>query len=321
MTQIKSVVQGVGSYLPERIMNNAELSTKVDTSDEWIRERSGITQRHIAAEGEFTSDLATHAARRAIENAGLSPEDINLIIVATTTPDLTFPSTATMVQEKLGVRHGAAFDIQAVCSGFIYAMHVGDSMMKTGLYKNILVIGAETFSRILDWTDRTTCVLFGDGAGAMVLSRAEGGEQGILNNFIRSDGRHCDLLYVDGGPSRTQTVGHVRMAGKQVFRYAVKDIAGAMRECVQQAGFEIKDVDWMVPHQANQRILDGVGRQLGLKSEQVVSTVALHANTSAASVPLAFDVALKDGRIKRGDLTLLEAFGGGFTWGATLLRY
>ncbi len=321
MTSIRSVVQGVGSYLPKRVMTNEELSQMVDTSDEWIRERSGITQRHIAADDEYTSDLATAAALKAIENAGLSPQDINLIIVATTTPDLTFPSTATIVQEKLGIRDGAAFDIQAVCSGFIYAMHVADSMMKSGLYEHILVIGAETFSRILDWTDRTTCVLFGDGAGAMVLKRAEGGEQGVLNNFIRSDGRHCDLLYVDGGPSRTQTVGKVRMVGKQVFRYAVKDIAGAMRTCVEQAGLDIQEVNWMVPHQANQRILDGVGRQLGLKSEQVISTVALHANTSAASVPLAFDVAVKDGRIKRGDLTLLEAFGGGFTWGATLLRY
>lgn len=321
MTNIRSVVKGVGSYLPERIMTNAELSKIVDTSDEWIRERSGITQRHIAAEGEFTSDLAAHAARRAIEDAGLTPEDINLIIVATTTPDLTFPSVATMVQEKLGIRHGAAFDLQAVCSGFIYGMHVADSMVKTGMYEHVLLIGAETFSRILDWTDRTTCVLFGDGAGAMVLKRTEGGEQGVLNNFIRSDGRHCDLLYVDGGPSRTQTVGHVRMAGKQVFRYAVKDIASAMRECVEQAGLDISEVNWMVPHQANQRILDGVGRQLGLRSEQVISTVGLHANTSAASVPLAFDVAVKDGRIKRGDLALLEAFGGGFTWGASLLRY
>ena len=322
MTIIRSVVAGIGSYLPERVMTNAELSTMVDTSDEWIRERSGITQRHIAADGEYTSDLATQAAKRALEDANITAEALDLIIVATTTPDLTFPATATMVQEKLGIRNGAAFDIQAVCSGFIYAMHVADSMMKTGMYNHILVIGAETFSRILDWTDRTTCVLFGDGAGAMVLRKEDGeGDDGVLNNFIRSDGRHCDLLHVDGGPSRTQTVGHVRMVGKQVFRYAVKDIAGAMRQCVEQAGLTIEDVDWMVPHQANQRILDGVGKQLGLKSEQVISTVAKHANTSAASVPLAFDVAVKDGRIKRGDLTLLEAFGGGFTWGATLLRY
>ncbi len=321
MTDIRSVVLGVGSYLPERIMTNDELAGLVDTSDSWIRERSGIEQRHLAADGEYTSDLGTQAAQRAIEHAGLTIEDIDLIVVATTTPDLTFPSTATIIQEKLGLRSGAAFDVQAVCSGFIYAIHVADAMMKSGPYEHILVIGAETFSRILDWTDRTTCVLFGDGAGAMVLGKKRGSDRGILNNFIRSDGRHCDLLYVDGGVSRTQTVGHVRMEGKQVFRYAVKDIARAMKTCVEEAGVDIADVDWMVPHQANQRILDGVGRQLGLKPEQVISTVAKHANTSAASVPLAFDAAVKDGRIKRGNLTLLEAFGGGFTWGASLLRY
>jgi len=321
MTDIRSVVLGVGSYLPERIMTNDELAGLVDTSDSWIRERSGIEQRHLAADGEYTSDLGTQAAQRAIEHAGLTIEDIDLIVVATTTPDLTFPSTATIIQEKLGLRSGAAFDVQAVCSGFIYALHVADAMMKSSPYEHILVIGAETFSRILDWTDRTTCVLFGDGAGAMVLGKKRGSDRGILNNFIRSDGRHCDLLYVDGGVSRTQTVGHVRMEGKQVFRYAVKDIARAMKTCVEEAGVDIADVDWMVPHQANQRILDGVGRQLGLKPEQVISTVAKHANTSAASVPLAFDAAVKDGRIKRGNLTLLEAFGGGFTWGASLLRY
>lgn len=293
----------------------------VETSDEWIRERSGIQQRHIAADGEFTSDLGAKAAQNALDDAGMSADQIDLVIVATTTPDLTFPSTATIIQEKLGLRAGAAFDVQAVCSGFIYATHIADAMMKTGAYNAILVIGAETFSRILDWTDRTTCVLFGDGAGAMVLGREDNTEQGIINSFIRSDGQHCDLLYVDGGPSSTQSVGHVRMAGKQVFRHAVKDIAVAMKTCVEQAGVNIKDVDWMVPHQANQRILDGVGRQLGLKPEQVISTVAKHANTSAASVPLAFDTAVKDGRIQRGNLALMEAFGGGFTWGATLLRY
>jgi len=321
MTEIRSKILGVGSYLPERILSNEELSTMVETSDQWIRERSGIEQRHLAAEGEFTSDLATAAAKAAIDDAGISKEDIDLIIVATTTPDLTFPSTATIIQEKLGIGQGAAFDIQAVCSGFIYALHVADAMIKSGPYEHVLVIGAETFSRILDWTDRSTCVLFGDGAGAFVLKKEQGGDQGILNNFIRSDGQHCDLLYVDGGPSRTQTVGHVRMVGNQVFRHAVKDIARAMKQCVNEAGLDISEVNWMVPHQANQRILDGVGRQLGLKSEQVISTVAKHANTSAASVPLAFDVAVRDGRIKRGDLALLEAFGGGFTWGATLLRY
>lgn len=321
MTKIRSVVRGVGSYLPKRIMANAELSSMVDTSDQWIKERSGIEQRHIAADGEYTSDLGVAAAKNALSDAGMGADDIDLIIVATTTPDLTFPSTATIIQEKLGLRAGVAFDIQAVCSGFIYAVHVADAMIKAGPYQNVLVIGAETFSRILDWTDRTTCVLFGDGAGAMVLGREESTDQGIINSFIRSDGQHCKLLYVDGGPSRTQTVGHVRMQGKQVFRHAVKDIAVAMKTCVEQAGIDIKDVDWMVPHQANQRILDGVGRQLGLRKEQVISTVAKHANTSAASVPLAFDTAVKDGRIKRGDLTLLEAFGGGFTWGASLIRY
>ncbi len=321
MTSIRSVVRGVGSYLPARVMLNAELASMVDTSDSWIRERSGIEQRHIAAEGEYTSDLGTAAAKNALDNAGLTADDVDLIIVATTTPDLTFPSTATIIQEKLGLRGGAAFDIQAVCSGFVYAVHVADAMIKAGPYHNVLVIGAETFSRILDWNDRTTCVLFGDGAGAMVLGREENTEQGVINSFIRSDGQHCDLLYVDGGPSKTQTVGHVRMVGKQVFRHAVKDIAVAMKTCVAQAGLDITEVDWMVPHQANQRILDGVGRQLGLKPDQVISTVAKHANTSAASVPLAFDTAVRDGRIKRGDLTLLEAFGGGFTWGASLLRY
>lgn len=321
MTNIRSVVRGVGSYLPARIMLNDELASMVETSDSWIKERSGIEQRHIAADGEYTSDLGTEAAKKALENAGMQAGDIDLIIVATTTPDLTFPSTATIIQEKLGLSGGAAFDIQAVCSGFIYAAHVADAMIKAGPYENVLVIGAETFSRILDWEDRTTCVLFGDGAGAMVFGREENSDRGIINSFIRSDGKHCELLYVDGGPSRTQTVGHVRMAGKQVFRHAVKDIAVAMKTCVEQVGIDIMDVDWMVPHQANQRILDGVGRQLGLRPDQVISTVAKHANTSAASVPLAFDTAVRDGRIKRGDLTLLEAFGGGFTWGASLLRY
>lgn len=321
MSQVRSVISGVGSYLPKRIVTNEELSKTVDTSDEWIRNRSGIHERRIAADGEFTSDLGTQAAKNALADADLTAEDLDLIIVATTTPDFTFPSTATIIQENLGMRHGAAFDIQAVCSGFIYAVHIADAMLKSGPYKRVLVIGAETFSRILDWTDRTTCVLFGDGAGAMILSREEDTEKGIINNFIRSDGRYCDLLQVDGGPSRTQTVGHVRMAGKQVFKHAVKDIALAMKTCAAEVGLDPAAIDWFVPHQANQRILDGVGRQLGLKPEQVISTVAKHANTSAASVPLAFDAAVRDGRIKRGDLIMLEAFGGGFTWGATLLRY
>jgi len=321
MNEFRSVILGVGSDLPSRIVTNADLAKTVDTSDTWIRERSGIEQRHIASDGEFTSDLGSRAAEKAILDAGIDKSKIDLIIVATTTPDLTFPSTASIIQEKLGIRHGAGFDVQAVCSGFIYAIHIADSMLKAGPYEHALVIGAETFSRILDWEDRSTCVLFGDGAGAMVLQKQETSENGIINNFIRSDGRYCDLLHVDGGPSRTQTVGHVRMVGNQVFRHAVKDIAIAMRECANAAGMEPNEIDWFVPHQANQRILDGVGKKLSLKKEQVISTVAKHANTSAASVPLAFDSAVKDGRIKRGDLVMLEAFGGGFTWGATLLRF
>jgi len=318
---IRSIIKGVGSYLPERILTNAELSKTVETSDEWIRERTGIGQRHIAADGEFTSDLGLAAAKAALRHANMDAQDIDLIVLATTTPDYTFPSTATMIQQGLGIHHGAAFDVQAVCSGFIYGVNVVDSLLRTGSAKNALLIGAETFSRILDWEDRTTCVLFGDGAGAVVMSASEESDVGILNTFVRSDGAHCKLLYVDGGPSRTQTVGHVRMVGNQVFKYAVKDIAAAMEECAQGAGISISDVDWFVPHQANQRILNGVARRLKLDPQQVVSTVEFHANTSAASVPLAMDVAVKDGRIKRGDLVMLEAFGGGFTWGAALFRF
>ncbi len=321
MSEIKAVIKGIGHYLPKNVLSNAELSKTVDTSDEWIVERTGIRQRHIAADDEYTSDLGTAAAREAISNAGMSTDDIDLIVVATTTPDFTFPSTATMIQENLGIHHGAAFDIQAVCSGFIYAMKVVNSMIKTGAAKNALVIGAETFSRILNWEDRTTCVLFGDGAGAVVLSGEQDAKTGVLATFIRSDGRYKDLLHVDGGPSRTGTVGHVHMIGNQVFRHAVKDIAGAMESCAERAGLTIEDIDWFVPHQANQRILDGVAKRLNIRADQVVSTVAKHANTSAASVPLAMYEAIKDGRIKRGDLVMLEAFGGGFTWGATLLRY
>lgn len=321
MNEIRSVVRGVGHYLPSRIVTNTELSKTVDTSDEWVRERSGIEQRHIADDNEYTSDLGVAAARHALENAGIDAQEIDLIVVATTTPDYTFPATATLIQEKLGIRHGAAFDIQAVCSGFIYAVSVVDSMLKTGLAKNALVIGAETFSRILDWTDRTTCVLFGDGAGAFVMSAQSGTQDGVINTYLRSDGRHRELLYVDGGPSRTQTVGHVRMIGKQVFRYAVRDISGAMETCAVRAGVDIDDIDWFVPHQANQRILDGVAKKLKISPESVISTVAQHANTSAASVPLAMSQAILDGRIKRGNLVMLEAFGGGFTWGAALLRY
>lgn len=321
MSTVRSVIRGVGSYLPEHIMTNAAMSERVDTSDAWIRERTGIHQRHIAADGEYTSDLAVAAAQSALEAAGMDTQEIDLIILATTTPDYTFPSTATIVQERLGIRHGAAFDVQAVCSGFIYALKVADSLLKTGGGTHALVIGAETFSRILDWDDRTTCVLFGDGAGAFVLSADEGSDSGILHSFIRSNGQHRELLYVDGGPSKTQTVGHVRMIGNQVFRHAVRDISGAMTTCAEGAGYAIADVDWFVPHQANQRILDGVAKRLSLDPKQVVSTVAQHANTSAASVPLAMHTAITDGRIKRGDLVMLEAFGGGFTWGASLLRY
>ena len=318
---IHSVIKGIGSYLPERVLTNAELSEKVDTSDAWIRERTGIGQRHIAAEGQCTSDLGIEAAKRALEDAGMSPSDIDLIVVATATPDYTFPATATIIQNGLGIKHGAAFDIQAVCSGFIYGLNVVDALLKNGTGKNALLIGAETFSRILDWEDRGTCVLFGDGAGACVISAEENTEKGILASFIRANGEHRELLYVDGGPSKTQTVGHLRMIGNQVFKYAVKDIAAAMEECAVKAGMDISEIDWFVPHQANQRILNGVARRLKLSPEQVISTVEFHANTSAASVPLAWDAAVKDGRIKRGDLVMLEAFGGGFTWGAALIRY
>jgi len=318
---IRSVIKGIGSYLPERIVTNEELSKTVDTSDQWIRERTGIGQRYVAAEGECSSDLGLAAAKAALEDAGMSAEDIDLIVVATSTPDYTFPSTATIIQNGLGITHGAAFDVQAVCSGFIYGLNVTDALLRTGTGKNALLIGAETFSRILDWEDRTTCVLFGDGAGAVVLSAEDSAKTGVLNTYIRSNGEHRELLYVDGGPSKTQTVGHLRMIGNQVFKYAVKDISSAMEVCAEGAGIPIADIDWFVPHQANQRILNGVARRLKLNPEQVISTVEIHANTSAASVPMAMDVAIKDGRIKRGDLVMLEAFGGGFTWGAALLRY
>ena len=318
---MRAVIRGIGSYLPERVMTNSEMTELVETSDAWIQERTGICQRHIVAEGQFTSDLGYAAATAALDDAGMTAEDIDLIVVATSTPDLTFPATATIIQEKLGMRHGSAFDIQAVCSGFIYGMHVTNALLQSGGAKRALLIGAETFSRILDWSDRGTCVLFGDGAGAVVVEAVENDENGILKTFVRSDGRHRDMLYVDGGPSRTQTVGHLRMMGNQVFKHAVTDIAQVIRDCAEQANVEIADIDWFVPHQANQRILRAVAKRLKLRPEQVVSTVAKHANTSAASVPLAMDAAVKDGRIKKGDLVMLEAFGGGFTWGAALLRY
>ncbi|MGY6533547.1 beta-ketoacyl-ACP synthase III [Glycocaulis sp.] len=320
MTQPRSRIAGIGTYLPARIMTNADMSALVDTSDEWIRERTGIAQRHIAADDEFTSDLAVEASRAALAHAGLGTENIDLIIVATATPDLTFPATATIVQHKLGIHHGAAFDVHAVCSGFLYALAVADNFIKAGQATNALVIGAETFSRILDWTDRTTCVLFGDGAGAMVVSAGGEGE-GLIKTHLRSDGQFCDLLYVDGGPSRTKTVGHLRMQGNQVFRHAVGKIAGSMEELAAMAGIPISDIDWFVPHQANQRILEGVARKLAIPVEKVISTVGRHGNTSAASIPLAFNAAVNDGRIKRGDLVLMEALGGGFTWGAALARY
>jgi 3-oxoacyl-[acyl-carrier-protein] synthase-3 len=302
-------------------MTNVEMSEMVDTSDAWIQERTGIRERRIAADGQFTSDLGYEAALAALDDAGMTADDFDLIVVATSTPDLTFPSTATIIQEKLGMHHGAAFDIQAVCSGFIYGTHVVNALLKSGGAKRALLIGAETFSRILDWTDRGTCVLFGDGAGAIVVEVVEDTDSGILQTFIRSDGSHRDMLYVDGGPSRTQTVGHLRMLGNQVFKHAVTDIAQVIRDCAEQANVAVADIDWFVPHQANQRILNAVAKRLKLKPEQVISTVGQHANTSAASVPLAMDAAVKDGRIKKGDLVMLEAFGGGFTWGAALLRY
>jgi 3-oxoacyl-[acyl-carrier-protein] synthase-3 len=325
MTELKARIAGVGSYLPDRILSNDEISSMVDTSDSWIRERTGIRQRHIAAEGETTCDLAEMASRRAIEQAGLTPDDIDLIIVGTTTPDFTFPSTATLLQARLGVSGGAAFDVQAVCSGFIYGLSIADNFIARGQAKTVLVVGAETMSRILDWTDRSTCVLFGDGAGAMVLQAHEPGpdpavERGILATYLRSDGRFKDLLHVDGGPSSTGTVGHLRMLGNQVFRHAVTNIAESMSTIAKRTGIEIADIDWFVPHQANQRILEGVARRLSIPTHKVISTVADHGNTSAASVPLAFDRAMQDGRIKSGDLVLMEALGGGFTWGAVLVR-
>jgi 3-oxoacyl-[acyl-carrier-protein] synthase III len=325
LTEKHTIVRSVGAYLPARVVTNEELSKTVDTTDEWIMQRTGIRQRHLAAEGENTSDLAVAAGRRAMENAGVGVEDIDLIIVATTTPDMTFPSTATLVQQKLGMRHGAAFDIQAVCSGFVYAVAIADSYLKNGLARRALIIGAETFSRLLDWTDRTTCVLFGDGAGAAVieLAKTSGSDagRGILASSLRSDGHHWNKLYVDGGPSSTMTVGHVRMEGKEVFKHAVGMITDVVYATLEQAGYTIADLDWFVPHQANKRIIDGVGVKLHLPAEKVVVTVDRHANTSAASVPLALATAVADGRIKRGDLVMIEAMGGGFTWGASLIRW
>lgn len=321
---LRSVIAGTGSYLPERILTNADLARQVDTSEDWIVERTGITQRHIAAEGQMTSDLAFNAAERALAAAGLKGQDVDLIIVATATPDQTFPATAAKVQARLGCPGGPAFDIQAVCSGFVYALTVADNFIKAGQSKVALVIGAETFSRILDWDDRTTCVLFGDGAGAVVLTAAEGAgtcaDRGILTTHLHADGRQHDLLYVDGGPSSTQTTGFVRMQGREVFRHAVVNLAAVVEEALEATGLSASDIDWLVPHQANKRILDGTARKLGVSADKVIVTVDRHANTSAASIPLALAEAVSDGRIKAGQLVLLEAMGGGFTWGSALLR-
>jgi 3-oxoacyl-[acyl-carrier-protein] synthase-3 len=325
VTVYRSVVRGVGSYLPARTLTNAELAQLVDTSDEWIVQRTGIRERHIAAKDEKTSDLAINAAKAALANAGMSAADIDLVVVATSTPDLTFPSTATTVQAALGIIRGAAFDLQAVCSGFVYAMSNADQYLRSGDFKCALVIGAETFSRILDWEDRTTCVLFGDGAGAVVLERTEQpgtrDDRGILISKLRSDGRHRDKLFVDGGPGSTGTVGHLRMEGKEVFRHAVGMITDVIEDAYAATGYSSDDIDWFVPHQANLRIIDGSAKKLKIAPSKVVVTVDKHGNTSAASIPLALSTAVNDGRIKKGDLVLLEAMGGGFTWGSTLLRW
>ena len=343
---IRNKIIGTGYYLPETIVTNAELAQRVDTSDSWIKERTGISQRHIAADNQTTSDLGYMAAKNALDSAHINVDSIDLIIVATSTPDLTFPATATIIQEKLGLRTGAAFDIQAVCSGFVYGVSVIDAMMKSGSAKRAMLIGAETFSRILDWEDRSTCVLFGDGAGAVIFEAHEVCENeicentdsssvndgdnprrpidaapGILHSFIRSDGRFRDMLYVDGGPSATQSVGHLKMQGNAVFKHAVTEITDSMIQCAAQANIDISEIDWFVPHQANQRILNAIAKRLKIVPNKVISTLSNHANTSAASVPIALNIAINDGRIKRGDLVMFEAFGGGFTWGAALLRY
>ncbi len=325
MTVLRSVVRGCGAHLPERILTNAEMAELVDTSDEWIVARTGIHERRIAADGELTSDLALAAAEKALAAAGMSGNDLDLIVLATATPDETFPATATTVQAKLGMHRGAAFDVQAVCSGFIYAMATADNFIRAGQAERVLVIGAETFSRILDWQDRTTCVLFGDGAGALVLEAEKGSgttaDRGILSTHLHSDGRHHDMLYVDGGPSSTQSTGYLRMAGREVFRHAVTNLAAVAEEALQTCGMQGSDIDWLVPHQANKRIIDGTGRKLKLPSEKVIVTVDRHANTSAASVPLALAEGVADGRIRENQVLLLEGMGGGFTWGACLMRW
>ena len=325
MTAIRSVVLGCGSYLPERILTNAELASRIDTSDEWIVQRTGIRERHVAAEGEFTSHLAIKAARAALHHARLDAQAIDLIVLATSTPDNTFPATAVAVQEGLGINHGAAFDLQAVCSGFVFALATADNFLRAGNYKRALVIGAETFSRILDWNDRGTCVLFGDGAGAVVLeAQTEAGktsDRGVLTTHLRSDGRHKSKLYVDGGPSSTQTVGLLRMEGREVFKHAVGMITDVIVDAFNATGLTADDIDWFIPHQANKRIIDASAHKLHIAPQKVVLTVDLHGNTSAASIPLALAVAVKDGRVKKGDLLLFEAMGGGFTWGSALVRW
>ena len=325
MTAIRSVVLGCGSYLPERILTNAELASRIDTSDEWIVQRTGIRERHVAAEGEFTSHLAIKAARAALHHARLDAQAIDLIVLATSTPDNTFPATAVAVQEGLGINHGAAFDLQAVCSGFVFALATADNFLRAGTYKRALVIGAETFSRILDWTDRGTCVLFGDGAGAVVLEaqteQGKSSDRGVLTTHLRSDGRHKSKLYVDGGPSSTQTVGLLRMEGREVFKHAVGMITDVIVDAFNATGLTADDIDWFIPHQANKRIIDASANKLHIAPQKVVLTVDLHGNTSAASIPLALAVAVKDGRVKKGDLVLFEAMGGGFTWGSALVRW
>ncbi len=326
MSERRSVIAGVGSYLPGRILSNDDLSRIVDTSDEWIVERTGIRERRIAAEGETTGSLAVRAALSALSDAGKTADEIDLILLATSTPDNTFPATAAKVQAELGITRGAAFDLQAVCSGFVYGLTVADSLIKAKHSECALVIGSETFSRILDWQDRSTCVLFGDGAGAVVVfacnhAAANNGDRGIIASRLRSDGRYYEKLYVDGGPSATMTVGHLRMEGREVFKHAVANIAAVMSETMEEAGVTARDVDWFVPHQANRRILEGTVKKLGIREDRVVMTLERHGNTSAASIPLALHEAVTDGRIKRGDLILMEAMGGGFTWGAVLLRW
>lgn len=321
----RSVVRGVGAYLPKRVVTNDELSKTVDTTDEWIQQRTGIRERHVAAEGEFTSHLGLEAARAALTNAKIPASDVDLIVLATSTPDQTFPATAVTIQAELGIQKGAAFDVQAVCSGFVFGLATADQYLRSGSFNTALVIGAETFSRILDWKDRGTCVLFGDGAGAVVL-RAEDqpgtrADRGVLTTHLRSDGRHRDKLFVDGGPSTTGTAGHLRMEGREVFRHAVGMITDVIEDAYKATGYGSSDIDWFVPHQANRRIIDGSAKKLGIAPEKVVTTVDRHANTSAASIPLALNEAVQDGRIKPGNLVLLEAMGGGFTWGSALVRW